>query len=210
MSTRRGSLSIVLALLGACRGSEPDPGTDGDDTSTTSGDGEGDGTTGDGDGDGTTGDGDGDGTTGDGDGDGTTGDGDGDGDGDGTTGDGDGDGDGDGACATWTRQLGTPSSECANGIAVDSATNIHVTGYTAGGLDGNTSAGANDVFVTMYDSAGTKQWTQQLGTPLPDAATGIALDSAANFHVAGWTAGGLDGNTSAGADDIFFARLSCE
>ena len=67
--------------------------------------------------------------------------------------------------APWigTKQLGTSSSDYANGVATDSSGNVYVTGYTEGGLDGNTSEGSNDLFVVKYNSSGTKQWTQQLG-----------------------------------------------
>jgi len=57
----------------------------------------------------------------------------------------------------WTKQLGTSSDDSANGVATDSSGNVYVTGYTQGGLDGNTSAGGTDIFVVKYNSSGTKQ-----------------------------------------------------
>ena len=38
-----------------------------------------------------------------------------------------------------------------------------MTGYTVGGLDGNTSSGYWDIFLTKYNSSGIKLWTKQLG-----------------------------------------------
>ena len=73
-----------------------------------------------------------------------------------------------------------------------------LTGYTYGGLDGNTNAGYNDLFVVKYNSSGTKQWTKQLGTSSSDESYGVATDSSGNVYVTGGTDGGLDGNTSAG------------
>ena len=58
---------------------------------------------------------------------------------------------------TWTKQLGTSSDDYARGVATDSSGNVYVTGYTSGGLDGNTSAGNSDLFVVKYNSSGTKQ-----------------------------------------------------
>jgi len=99
--------------------------------------------------------------------------------------------------ASWsgTKQLGSSGTDVGKGIATDSSGNIYVTGYTDGGLDGNTNSGSNDLFVVKYDSSGTKQWTQQLGTSYIDTATGITTDSSGNVYVTGYTSGGLDGNT---------------
>ena len=43
------------------------------------------------------------------------------------------------------------------GITTDSSSNVYVTGFTSGNLDGNTSAGSSDLFVVKYDSGGNKQ-----------------------------------------------------
>jgi len=57
----------------------------------------------------------------------------------------------------WTRQFGTTRLDLAYGIATDLNSNLYVTGYTSGGLDGNTNAGGHNLFVVKYDSAGAKQ-----------------------------------------------------
>jgi len=108
----------------------------------------------------------------------------------------------------WTKQLGTSSTDSANGIATDSSGNVYVTGDTYGGLDGNTSAGYNDLFVVKYLDNGTKQWTKQLGTSSTDLANGVATDSSGNVYVAGGTYGGLDGNTNAGNSDLFVVKYN--
>ena len=57
----------------------------------------------------------------------------------------------------WTQQLGSSSDDYGFGVTVDSSDNIYVTGYTEGGLDGNTNAGGKDVFLVKYNSDGVKQ-----------------------------------------------------
>ena len=98
----------------------------------------------------------------------------------------------------WTKQLGTSSLDRGYGVTVDSSDNIYVTGYTGGGLDGNTNSGTTDLFLVKYNSSGTKQWTQQLGTSSDDKGEGVTVDTSYNIYVPGFTTGGLDGNTHSG------------
>ena len=93
----------------------------------------------------------------------------------------------------WTKQLGTSSTDLADGVATDSSGNVYVVGYTYGGLDGNTNTGGSDLFVVKYNSSGTKQWTKQLGTEEYDEARGVAADSSGNVYVVGGTKGRLNG-----------------
>jgi hypothetical protein len=108
----------------------------------------------------------------------------------------------------WTQQLGTSSNDVGYGVTVDSSDNLYVTGYTAGGLDGNTNSGGNDLFLVKYNSSGTKQWTQQLGSSSGDIGYGVTVDSSDNIYVTGYTFGGLDGNTSSGSDDLFLVKYN--
>ena len=110
-----------------------------------------------------------------------------------------------------TKQLGVsgPQSTSASGVAVDSSGNVYVAGSTNGGLDGNTLTGTNDFFLTMYDSSGNKVRTKQLGVSVSGAAAyawGVAVDSSSNVYVAGYTTGGLDGNTLMGGTDFFVTK----
>ena len=111
---------------------------------------------------------------------------------------------------TWTKQLGTNTNDYAYGIATDSSDNVYVTGTTWGGLDGNSNSGHDDLYVVKYNSSGTKQWTKQLGTTSDETAYGIATDSSGNVYVTGYTAGGLDGNTSAGKSDLFVVKYDSD
>ena len=108
----------------------------------------------------------------------------------------------------WTKQLGTSSSDYGYGVTTDSSGNIYVTGYTYGGLDGNTNSGSIDIFLVKYDSSGIKQWTKQLGSSSRDYGYGVSTDSSGNIYVTGKTEGGLDGNTSSGYQDIFLVKYN--
>jgi hypothetical protein len=108
----------------------------------------------------------------------------------------------------WTQQLGTSSNEHTYGITTDTGGNVYVTGDTYGGLDGNSRAGAQDLFVVKYDSSGIKQWTQQLGSSSADFAYGITSDGSDNIYVTGSTSGDLDGNTNAGSSDLFVVKYN--
>ena len=129
--------------------------------------------------------------------------------------------DGNSAAVTWKTQLGTVENDWANGIALDgSGSNIYVTGYTYGGLDGNSNANpitdplqfTADIFVVKYAAAnGTKQWTRQLGTVENDRGLGIALYSS-GIYATGGTCGDLDENTNAGAgcSDFFVVKYAAD
>ena len=108
----------------------------------------------------------------------------------------------------WTQQFGTSSDDTGYGVTVDSSDNIYVTGFTFGGLDGNTYSGKGDIILVKYNSSGTKQWTQQLGSSKKDYGLASNVDSKGNIYVTGYTEGGLDGNTNSGESDIFLVKYN--
>ena len=107
----------------------------------------------------------------------------------------------------WVKQLegSSKSFDNAQGLAVDSSDNIYVTGFTSGGLDGNTSSGKHDIFLVKYNSSGTKQWIQQFGSSENDLGIAVDVDSKGNIYLTGYTEGGLDGKTNSGERDIFLS-----
>lgn len=110
----------------------------------------------------------------------------------------------------YTKQMGaTGANTTAYATATDASGNVYVTGQTYGGLGGNTLTGISDFFLTKFDAAGTKLYTKQMG--VAGANTGasyVATDASGNVYVAGFTGGGLDGNTLtlAGFRDIFLTK----
>lgn len=91
---------------------------------------------------------------------------------------------------------------------MDSSNNIYVTGYTDGGLDGNSSSGKQDFFLTKYNSSGTKEWTKQEGSSGNDFAYGVAVDSSDNIYVTGYTDNKFHGNNKSGRFDIFLVKYN--
>jgi hypothetical protein len=103
-----------------------------------------------------------------------------------------------------SQQFGTPFDDIAYGVAVDSSGNIYITGSTGGSLDGNTSLGRLDVFLTKFDPTGMKLFTRQLGTTGDDIGYGLAVDSGKNVYMTG-SAGGVAGTSV--FSEIFLAKL---
>ncbi|MBC8428068.1 MAG: SBBP repeat-containing protein [Candidatus Pelagibacter sp.] len=57
----------------------------------------------------------------------------------------------------WSYQYGTSSDDFGEGIVVDSAGNLYVTGYTSGNFYGNVNAGGSDFFLMKLNSSGIIQ-----------------------------------------------------
>lgn len=104
---------------------------------------------------------------------------------------------------SWTRTLGVTGS-ITEGLAVacDSNSNVYVTGFTEGNLDGQTLDGLMGIFTVKYDKSGNKLWTRLLGSPDPNygfsRGVGIVADPLGNSYVTGWTQGALGGNPDIG------------
>ena len=79
---------------------------------------------------------------------------------------------------------GSSSTDEGKAIAFDSSGSVFVTGYTWGDMDGNTSNGSSDIFISKYID-GNRVWTVQPGTSGYEAGNGIAVDSDGNIYVAG-------------------------
>jgi len=110
--------------------------------------------------------------------------------------------------APWTRQLGTAAHDEPLGLRADGAGNVLLTGYTAGGLEGNTLTGIVDAFAVKLAPSGARLWARQIGAA--SAFTygyGVGADTAGNVFVAGHTNGTLPGNTSNGFYDLFLTKL---
>jgi hypothetical protein len=86
----------------------------------------------------------------------------------------------------WKRQLGTPGSEGAMGIATDGKGFVYIAGETTGSL-GGPNQGYEDAFIAKYSAAGALIWKRQFGSPDDDTASGVATDDKGNVYISGYT-----------------------
>lgn len=84
----------------------------------------------------------------------------------------------------WQRSLGGANSEIFYGITVDSASNVYVVGSTA-----SQGAGADDLLLAKYSSAGAIQWQRSLGGANSDVGAAVAVDNNDNIYVTGISIG---------------------
>lgn len=110
---------------------------------------------------------------------------------------------------TWagTQQFGTPFNDTGYGVALDGSGNIYIAGSTGGNLDGFTSQGLLDIFLTKFGSSGNRIGSKQLGTSGDDIAYAVAADTSGNIYITGSTGGSLPGWTNSGGKDIFLAKF---
>jgi len=106
----------------------------------------------------------------------------------------------------WSRFFGGTGNDVASGLAVDTSGNAYITGNTNADLDGQTNVGGHDLFVMKYDTSGTRQWTQMLGTALGEYGRSVAVDGSGNSYLTGMTDGNLDGVTNAGGNDAYLVK----
>ena len=110
----------------------------------------------------------------------------------------------------WTRTLGTGDSVYATALTNASDGSVYVAGHARGNLDGLSSNGSYDAFIANYNSNGVKAWTRTLGASAGDGAYGLATASDGSIFVAGLANGVLDGQASAGNNDVFVARYNAD
>ena len=108
----------------------------------------------------------------------------------------------------WTRIWGSVASDSGQGVCCDGNGNVYVTGGTAGGFDGQTNNGADDIFVKKLDFDGSGVWTRIIGTPTNDLALSISLGSNDDIYIAAFTYGEFGGQTNAGGSDCCLVAMN--
>lgn len=124
----------------------------------------------------------------------------------------------------WVKNIGSPSSDQGNSVAVDAEGNIYTTGYFYGTVDFDpgvltynlTSIGSYDIFIQKIDPLGNFIWAASMGSNAYEQGNSITVDTSGNVYVTGLFAGTVDFDpssvtsnlTSAGGHDIFIAKYS--
>jgi hypothetical protein len=98
----------------------------------------------------------------------------------------------------------------ALGVAVDSGSNVLVTGYFSGPVDFGggslASAGDHDIFVVKLATDGSLLWSKRFGGPDRDQGQGLAVTPTGDSFGETMDFGGGP-LTSAGSSDVFVLKL---
>ena len=104
---------------------------------------------------------------------------------------------------TWG---GSASGAQANKLSVDGAGNLYVAGEYTGTVDFNpgggaahASNGAQDAFLSKFDSSGNFQWVKTWGGTGRDVSNSMGVDSSGNVYVFGIFVNTVDFNPAGGA-----------
>lgn len=106
----------------------------------------------------------------------------------------------------WRTQFGSPVYDVVRDVAVGPDGLVVLVGATQGALFAP-NVGSTDAWVAKLDADGDPTWFRQYGTPVQDAAYGVAVDGDGNVVVGGRTDGSLFG-PSAGASDAFVVKYT--
>ena len=107
----------------------------------------------------------------------------------------------------WTQLLGSSEHDSSRSISTTEDGSIYIMGSTQGDLDGQPNSGDRDVFISKFNSDGSKQWTQLLGSSEDDRGSSIRTADDGSIYITGETKGNLDGQTNSGVLDVFISKL---
>lgn len=106
----------------------------------------------------------------------------------------------------WTRQDGTAQEDEGHAVCVDRWGSVYITGYVKGNFHGITRVGSSDIFISKYNSAGTRLWSALFGSTAVDEGFGIACDTNGNVFVTGYCQESVEGNPWLGSGDNVLAK----
>ncbi len=116
----------------------------------------------------------------------------------------------------WAAQLGGPSAEYGEDIALDAVGDVYSTGYFSGIADFNpaaasytlSAAGSADIYVSKLNSAGAFVWASKMGGTAYEIGYSIYVDVPGNIYTCGHFSGTCDFNPTAGSYTLISAGLT--
>jgi DNA-binding beta-propeller fold protein YncE len=88
----------------------------------------------------------------------------------------------------WLKSFGTPATDVAYDLGLDSLGDVFVAGFTRGRIATATGERGNkQIFVIHFDGEGNQQWIREFGSNRDDEARSLAIDNAGNLYVTGIT-----------------------
>lgn len=124
----------------------------------------------------------------------------------------------------WAHAIGGMASDYGQGLAVDTANDVYLTGYFFADADFDPgpgvwqlfNGGGSDVFTVKFHGDGTFVWGDRMGGTSDDYGQRVAVDPSGSVFVLGRFQGTSDFNpgsgtvnlTSAGLNDVFIARVA--
>ena len=124
----------------------------------------------------------------------------------------------------FAKRMGGASSDRSNSIAIDSNSNVYITGvfllsvdFDPGAATVNlTSAGSFDIFISKYDVLGNYVYAKSMGGTGEDFSTAIVVDASGSAYITGYFQStsdfdpsvGIVNLVSAGDYDIFLAKYN--
>ncbi len=116
----------------------------------------------------------------------------------------------------WSKGFGSASTDYAEGVDVDSAGNVYLTGSAQGALNFGGGPLANkgswDIYLASFDSTGKHRWSKGIGGVSADMGYGVAVDKAGNLHLTGSFMSALDLGggplVSKGSSDLYVASYT--
>ena len=110
----------------------------------------------------------------------------------------------------WTRWFSTAQNDLLMGVCIDSASQIYLSGTTAGYMQGQTNSGQTDHFMASLDATGNQRWLIQFGSSSAELAGACDTDYNGFVYTVGMSNGGLFSSSSlnSGYYSLYMTRVS--
>lgn len=102
--------------------------------------------------------------------------------------------------------MGSSTPDIPRALTAGLDGSIYIAGQTDSSLDGQTSSGSTEAFVSKYNADGTRAWTRLLGSDAFEYARSLTTGPDGAIYLAGATYGNLDGQTNSGNGDAFLTK----